>query len=152
MVILCIFISIRWELKQIIFGGLICRNNSYLLTGSGLHLLGANVEKEECWAVRERSKDAWACWLSSGQTPHGHHVVRKSQCSSFCSFIQWGPPKADAFFYGGNFFIKFFFLSLFYFFTWLHGAFVSAHGSFSCGVWDLFPWPGIEPRSLALGS
>ena len=28
---------------------------------------------------------------------------------------------------------------------------VVAHGIFSCGMWDLVPWPGIEPRPPVLG-
>ena len=28
---------------------------------------------------------------------------------------------------------------------------VAAYGIFSCGIWDLVPWPGIEPRPPALG-
>ena len=48
-----------------------------------------------------------------------------------------------------------------YLFTCLHQALVAAHRSFclhcsrrtlSCGLWDLVPWPGIEPRPPALGA
>ena len=41
---------------------------------------------------------------------------------------------------------------------WLHWALVAAYsslwheGSFSCSMWDLVPWPGIEPWPLALGA
>ena len=63
----------------------------------------------------------------------------------------------------------FFFTYLFYLFTylfiWLHRVLVAARGTFSCGMriflvvargvfscgmWDLVPWPGIEPRPPAL--
>ena len=37
-------------------------------------------------------------------------------------------------------------------FIWLHWLLAGAHGSFSCGVWDLAPWLGIKPRPLALGA
>ena len=46
----------------------------------------------------------------------------------------------------------------FYLFIWPHQVSVEAHGIFSCGMqtlscgmWDLVPWPGIEPRPPALG-
>ena len=35
-------------------------------------------------------------------------------------------------------------------FIWLCQILVVAHGIFSCGMWDLIPWPGIEPGSHAL--
>ena len=35
-------------------------------------------------------------------------------------------------------------------FVWLHWALVAAHGIFSCGMWDLVPWPGIKPGPPAL--
>ena len=46
-----------------------------------------------------------------------------------------------------------------YLFIWLCQVLVTACGVFSCGMrtlnccmWDLVPWPGIEPRTLALGA
>ena len=39
----------------------------------------------------------------------------------------------------------------FFFLIWLHWVLVSSGGIFSCGRWDLVPWPLIEPKSLALG-
>ena len=45
----------------------------------------------------------------------------------------------------------FFLFQIFYLFILLHQLFVVAHGIFSCGMWDLVPWPGIEPRPPALG-
>ena len=30
-------------------------------------------------------------------------------------------------------------------FFWLYWGLVAAHGTFSCGMWDLNPWPGIGP-------
>ena len=39
-----------------------------------------------------------------------------------------------------------------YLFIWLHWVLIVAHGIFSCGMWDLVPWPGIELRSPALGT
>ena len=38
-----------------------------------------------------------------------------------------------------------------YLFIWLHRVLVVAHRIFSCGMWDLVPWPWIEPRPPALG-
>ena len=52
-----------------------------------------------------------------------------------------------------------------YLFIWLHQVLIVAHRIFivagrifnfnrptlSCGIWDLVPWPGIEPGSPALG-
>ena len=46
---------------------------------------------------------------------------------------------------------SFFFLNI-YLFIWLHQVLIVAHGIFSCGMWDLVPWPGIELRSPALGA
>ena len=50
------------------------------------------------------------------------------------------------------------FLFLFFVF-WLFWVFVAACRIFSCGrwtlnfsMWDLVPWPGIEPRPLAIGA
>ena len=37
-------------------------------------------------------------------------------------------------------------------FIWLHQVLVAACGIFSYGMWDIVPWPGIEPRPLALGT
>ena len=34
---------------------------------------------------------------------------------------------------------------------WVCQGLVVAHGTFSCSVWDLVPWPGIEPGPSALG-
>ena len=30
--------------------------------------------------------------------------------------------------------------------------FIWLHWGFSCGMWDLVPWPGIKPRASALGA
>ena len=38
-----------------------------------------------------------------------------------------------------------------YLFIWLCWVLVVAHRSFSCGMWDLVPGPGVEPGSLSLG-
>ena len=38
-----------------------------------------------------------------------------------------------------------------YLFVWLLWVLVVVRGIFSCGMWDLVPWPGIEPEPLALG-
>ena len=58
---------------------------------------------------------------------------------------------------GGDF-IYLFIFSI-YLCTWLCQVLVTACGIFSCsmqtlscGVWDLVPWPGIEPRAPALGA
>ena len=45
-----------------------------------------------------------------------------------------------------------YFLFLKYLFIWLCHVLVAAHGIFSCGMWDLVPWPGIEPWAPALGA
>ena len=45
----------------------------------------------------------------------------------------------------------FFFLNI-YLFIWLLLVLVVACGIFSCGMWDLVPWPGIEPGPPALGA
>ena len=37
-------------------------------------------------------------------------------------------------------------------FIWLHWVLVEAHGIFSCSMCDLLPWPGVKPRSPALGA
>ena len=46
-----------------------------------------------------------------------------------------------------------------YLFVWLCQVFVTSCGVFSCGMrtlncymWDIVPWPGIEPSTLALGA
>ena len=39
-----------------------------------------------------------------------------------------------------------------YLFIWPHWVLVLAHGVFSCGTWDLVPWPGIEARTPAMGA
>ena len=38
-----------------------------------------------------------------------------------------------------------------YLFIWLYQVLVVAHGIFSCSMWDLVPWPGIEPGPPELG-
>ena len=35
---------------------------------------------------------------------------------------------------------------------WLHQVLIVAHGIFSWGMWDLVPWPGMEPGPAALGA
>ena len=40
----------------------------------------------------------------------------------------------------------------YYLLTWPCQVLVVACGVFSCDVWDLAPWPGIEPGSPALGA
>ena len=37
-------------------------------------------------------------------------------------------------------------------FVWLCWVLVVVCEIFSCGMWDLVPWPGIEPRPPALGA
>ena len=44
------------------------------------------------------------------------------------------------------------FLKKKYLFIWLCRVFVAARRRFSCGMWDLVPWPGIKLRSLASGA
>ena len=41
---------------------------------------------------------------------------------------------------------------LFFIFIYLCQVLVVAHEIFSCGMWDLAPRPGIEPRLPALGA
>ena len=45
----------------------------------------------------------------------------------------------------------FFFKVFIYLFIWLCWVLVAACGIFSCGMWDLVPWQGIEPRLPAMG-
>ena len=52
----------------------------------------------------------------------------------------------------------FFFLNI-YLFVWIHQILVATSKIFTCGMqtlsysmWDLVPWPGIEPGPLALGA
>ena len=61
--------------------------------------------------------------------------------------LAWGFPSSF-----------FFFLIFIHLFIWLHRVFVAACGIFvvacrifSCGMWDLVPWPGIKPGPPALG-
>ena len=49
--------------------------------------------------------------------------------------------------------------SISYLFIWLHQVLAAAWGIFSwgmqtlsCGLWDLVPWPGIEPGTPALAA
>ena len=39
-----------------------------------------------------------------------------------------------------------------YLLIWLCQVLVAVCGIFSCGTWDLVPWPGIEPGPAALGT
>ena len=51
------------------------------------------------------------------------------------------------------FFFWFFNIYLFiYLHIWLYQVLVVARGIFSGGMWNLVPWPGIEPRPPALGA
>ena len=47
---------------------------------------------------------------------------------------------------------SFFFLNNIYLFTWLFWVLVVASGIFSCGTWDLVPWPEVEPRTPRIGT
>ena len=38
-----------------------------------------------------------------------------------------------------------------YLFIWLCQLLVTASRIFSCGIWDLVPWPGIKPRPPVFG-
>ena len=40
---------------------------------------------------------------------------------------------------------------MYFFFIRMHQVLVVAREIFSCGMWDLVPWAGIEPGPLALG-
>ena len=51
--------------------------------------------------------------------------------------------ECPRFLYSFSFFL---FLKNIYLFIWQHQVLVAAHGVFSCGTWDLVPWPGIDPR------
>ena len=60
--------------------------------------------------------------------------------------------------YLGKIYVFFKNIYLFIYLFWLRQALVAAHGIsvatcgiFSCGMRDLVPWPGIEPRLSALG-
>ena len=52
--------------------------------------------------------------------------------------------KCGHMFQGGGNMSKAFFKNI-YVFIWLCWVFVPAHRIFSCGMWDLVPWPAIEP-------
>ena len=39
-----------------------------------------------------------------------------------------------------------------YLFIWLHWVLAAAHVIIGRGVWDLAPWPGMEPKPTALGA
>lgn len=43
------------------------------------------------------------------------------------------------------------FLKIIYLFIWLSLIFIVAYGIFSCSLWDLVPWPGIERGPPVLG-
>ena len=45
-----------------------------------------------------------------------------------------------------------YFIYNYYLFNWLCQVLRAAHGIFSCHVWDLAPWPGIETGSPGLGA
>ena len=79
-------------------------------------------------------------WDLSWNFPDG--LSSRSLSTSFMTFLQQ---------------ISFFLFK--YLFIWLCQVLVTACGVFSCGMrtlnccmWDLAPWPGIEPRTLALGA
>ena len=38
-----------------------------------------------------------------------------------------------------------------YLLLWVCQVLVVVHGTFSCSMWDLVPWPGVEPGPSALG-
>ena len=79
-------------------------------------------------------------WELSWNFPHG--LSSRSRSTSFMTFLQQ---------------ISFFLFK--YLFIWLCQVLVTACGIFRCGMrtlnccmWDLVPWPGIKPRTLALGA
>ena len=45
-----------------------------------------------------------------------------------------------------------YFKKYFYLFIWLHWVLVTARGLLACHMWDLGPWPRIEPGPPALGA
>ena len=57
-------------------------------------------------------------------------------------FLSW-KMRINSFLKLANFFFKLY--------IWLHQASFVAHRIFSCSMWDLIPWPGIEPSPPASG-
>ena len=100
------------------------------------------------------------------------HKIKQNQ--GLCLFISWGKknkstrckmglPKdlvSNSESRGGinaefNLILLFLFTYLFfkeYLFIWLPWVLSFDIWTFSCGMWDLIPWPGIEPRPLVLGA
>ena len=50
--------------------------------------------------------------------------------------------------------LKIFYIILKFLFIWLHRVLIVTHGIFGlhCSMWDLVPWPGMEPKPPALGA
>ena len=44
------------------------------------------------------------------------------------------------------------FIIIIYLFIWLCWILIPAHSIFSCGIWNLVPWPGIEPGPPTFGT
>ena len=64
----------------------------------------------------------------------------------------WGPQALlPTFILWTNLFLIFMFAFFFVFF-WLLWVLVAVHMIFTCSIWDLVPWPGIEPGPSALGT
>ena len=63
------------------------------------------------------------------------------------SSVNWDNDKTHILGLLWRFYFIFFYI---YLFTWLHWVLVAACRIFSCGMWDLVPWPGIKPGSPAL--
>ena len=61
--------------------------------------------------------------------------------------VRWAPQGVSA---GADVDVCVF--NLKYLFMWLCQLLVAALGIFSCSLWDLVPWPGIELALRALGA
>ena len=129
------------------------------------------------WATREAPIRAFECvsitnflwiflrsiWVNLISESQGQHLVQKTQRKTIKDLCQQGPEMSGNFTnseswskyeFNGNQISKCTasYLSLHsFFFSNIYLFYLAALGLI-CGMWDLVPWPGIEPRPPSLGA
>ena len=125
---------------------------------------------------RRRAVDRWSAgvvrsdyithlfpWGTSGYTSHNFHSAEaqgKQESNGFEEFVRqgalviWGPAEIFTASVKTRHLFQLLILLRIYIslIIWLFQVLAAACGTFSCGKWDLFPWPGIEPGPPALGA
>ena len=124
---------------------------------------GRDGRRQQTWACTDRPRwvdalfpetkqcSGWPNWEIT-PTPR-RTIALRTECWPVTEKAKKGKKKIESLFFLLFFFFYFFFLlKKNYLFIWLQQVLVVARRIFSCSLWDLVPWPGIEPQAPCIGS